>query len=198
MTKRIVFATENAGKIREIKAILADMDVEVLTMKEAGIAVDIEENGKTFTENAIIKVKTVAEYTDAIVLGDDSGLEIDYLNGEPGVYSARYMGHDTPYEIKNQKLIEKLAGVPDDKRTARFVCAIAAAMPDGEVLTTTGIMEGIIGYESRGEGGFGYDPIFFLPEYGKSSAELTAEQKNEVSHRGKALRAMQVELLKRI
>lgn len=130
------------------------------------------------------------------MLADDSGLEVDYLNKEPGVYSARYMGEDTSYHIKNQNIIERLEGVPDDKRTARFVCVIAAALPDGRVLTTRGTIEGIIGYEERGKGGFGYDPIFFLPEYGCSTAELSMEQKNELSHRGKALRAMKEELKK--
>ena len=129
-----------------------------------------------------------------MVLADDSGLEIDYLNGEPGVYSARYMGEDTSYRIKNQNLIERLEGVPEEKRTARFVCVIAAAFPDGRILTARGTIEGIIGYEERGEGGFGYDPIFWLPEYGCSTAELTMEKKNELSHRGKALRAIKDEL----
>ena len=149
-----------------------------------------EENGTTFEANALIKARAVAAQTDAPVLADDSGLEIDYLNGEPGVYSARYMGEDTPYEIKNQKLLDLLEGVPEEKRTARFVCVIAAVLPDGREFTTRGTIEGIIGYESKGEGGFGYDPIFFVPEFGCSTAELTMEQKNLVSHRGKALRAM--------
>ena len=139
----------------------------------------------------------MAAQTDALVLADDSGLEIDYLNGEPGVYSARYMGEDTPYTIKNQKILDLLAGVPEDKRTASFVCVIAAVLPDGREFTTKGTIEGIIGYESRGEGGFGYDPIFFVPEFHCSTAELTMEQKNEVSHRGKALRAMK-EVLKEV
>ena len=134
--------------------------------------------------------------TGALVLADDSGLEIDYLNGEPGVYSARYMGEETSYRIKNRNLLERLKGVPEEKRTARFVCVIAAALPDGRVLTARGTIEGIIGYEERGEGGFGYDPIFFLPEYGSSTAVLTMEKKNELSHRGKALRAMKEELRK--
>ena len=140
--------------------------------------------------NAVIKAKAVAALTDAIVLADDSGLEIDALNKEPGIYSARYMGEDTSYRIKNANLIERLEGVPEEKRTARFVCAIAAVLPDGELLTTLGTVEGRIGYEEKGENGFGYDPIFFLPEFGCTSAELTDEQKNEISHRGKALRAM--------
>ena len=128
------------------------------------------------------------------MLADDSGLEVDYLNKEPGIYSARYLGENTSYRVKNQNLIDRLAGVEDEKRTARFVCAIAAVFPDGEYLITRGEVEGRIGYEERGEGGFGYDPVFYLPEYGKSTAELTEEEKNAVSHRGKALRRMKEEL----
>lgn len=190
MIRRIIFATGNEGKMREIRSILADMEVEVLSMKEAGIQVDVAEDGTTFEENAIIKAKAIAAECGEIVLADDSGLEIDYLNKEPGVYSARYMGEDTSYEIKNQNLLDRLQGVPDEKRTARFVCAIAAAFPDGTVETVTAAMEGIIGHEPRGENGFGYDPIFYLPEAGCSTAELSMEKKNEASHRGKALRLM--------
>lgn len=187
---RIVFATGNVCKMREIRMIMEDMGMEILSMKEIGINPDIVEDGTTFTENAIIKAKAVAALTDAIVLADDSGLEIDALNKEPGIYSARYMGEDTSYRLKNANLIERLEGVPDEKRTARFVCAIAAVLPNGELLTTLGTVEGRIGYEEKGTNGFGYDPIFFLPEFGCTSAELTDEQKNEISHRGKALRAM--------
>ena len=192
--KKIIFATGNKDKMREIREILSDCDVDIQSMKEAGINVDIVEDGKTFEENALIKAKAVAEHTDAIVLADDSGLEIDYLNKEPGVYSARYMGEDTSYHIKNEKLIERLEGVPDEKRTARFVCAIAAAFPDGTMKTVRATMEGRIGYKESGENGFGYDPIFYLPEYGCTSAELSMEEKNKISHRGKALRAIKDEL----
>jgi XTP/dITP diphosphohydrolase len=192
--KRIIFATGNAGKMREIREIMADTGAEILSMKEAGLTADIEENGSTFEENAIIKAKAIAALTDDIVLADDSGLEVDYLNKEPGVYSARYLGEDTSYEIKNQAILDRLAGVPKEKRTARFVCAIAAAMPDGEVLVTRETIEGYIGDKPAGNGGFGYDPIFYVDEYGCSTAELTEEQKNEVSHRGKALRAMKEKL----
>lgn len=188
--EKLVFATGNEGKMREIREILGRPGLTILSQKEAGIVSDAEENGTTFEANALIKARAVAAQTDALVLADDSGLEIDYLNGEPGVYSARYMGEDTPYKIKNQKLLDLLEGVPEEKRTARFVCVIAAVLPDGREFTTRGTIEGIIGYESRGEGGFGYDPIFFVPEFGCSTAELTMEQKNLVSHRGKALRAM--------
>ena len=165
--KKIIFATGNMGKMKEIREILKDLDAEVLSMKEAGVEADIVEDGKTFEENAVIKAKTICELTGEIALADDSGLEIDYLNKEPGIYSARYMGEDTSYRIKNANLIGRLEGVPDEKRTARFVCAIAAAFPDGTVKTVRGTMEGRIGYEEAGENGFGYDPIFYLPEYGR-------------------------------
>lgn len=186
--KRIVFATGNEGKMKEIRMILKDLGVEVLSMKEAGLESDIEENGSTFEENAVIKARAIAQMCDAIVLADDSGLEIDYLNKEPGIYSARYLGEDTSYHIKNQNLIDRLAGVSGEDRSARFVCAIAAVLPDGEVLTKRGTFEGQIGYEEKGVNGFGYDPIFYVPEYDCMAAEMTPEQKNEVSHRGKALR----------
>ena len=189
MTK-IVFATGNKDKMREIREIMEGMDVEIRSMKEEGISVDIEEDGTTFEENALIKAKAVAAQTDAIVLADDSGLEVDYLNKEPGVYSARYMGEDTSYEIKNQAILDRLAGVPKEARTARFVCAIAAVLPDGREYVTRQTMEGYIGYEPGGENGFGYDPIFYLDEYGCSSAALSREEKNKISHRGKGLRAM--------
>lgn len=194
MKKRIIFATGNAGKMKEIRMILADLGVEVVSMKEAGVNVDVVEDGTTFEENALIKAKTIMEATGEIVLADDSGLEIDYLDKAPGVYSARFMGEDTSYDIKNQALIDKLEGVPDEQRTARFVCVIACALPDGRTMTSYGAMEGIIGYEIKGENGFGYDPIFYLPECGCTSAEITPEQKNELSHRGKALRDMKVKL----
>ena len=194
MEKRIIFATGNEGKMKEIRMILADLGVPVLSMKEAGVSADIVEDGKTFEENAAIKAETIRDLTGAIVLADDSGLEIDYLGGEPGIYSARDMGEDTSYDIKNQNLLDRLEGVPDEKRTARFVCAICAALPDGRKLTTRGTIEGIIGHGISGENGFGYDPIFWLPEYGCSTAELSPEKKNELSHRGKALRAIKEQL----
>ncbi len=198
MIDKIIFATGNEGKMKEVRMILKDLGLPVLSMKEAGVQADIVENGTTFEENAKIKAVAVQKLTGALVLADDSGLEIDYLNKEPGIYSARYMGEDTPYSVKNANLISRLAGVPDEQRTARFVCAIAAAFPDEEVLTTRGTIEGIIGYEERGENGFGYDPIFYLPEYKKSTAELSPEEKNALSHRGRALRQMEEELRKRI
>ena len=198
MVDKIIFATGNEGKMKEVRMLLEDFNLPVLSLKDAGITADIVEDGTTFEENAVIKATEIMKITGALVLADDSGLEIDYLNKEPGIYSARYMGEDTSYRIKNQNLIDRLEGVPDEKRTARFVCAIAAAFPNGEVCTAIGTIEGIIGYEERGENGFGYDPIFFLPEYGKTTAELPLEIKNQLSHRGNALRKMKEELKKRI
>ena len=192
--RKVIFATGNQGKMKEIREILGDLDIELLSLKDAGIQADIVEDGKTFEENAQIKAKTICHLTGEIVLADDSGLEIDYLNKEPGIYSARYMGEDTSYRIKNANLIQRLKGVPDEQRTARFVCAIAAAFPDGTMKTVRAAMEGRIGYEERGENGFGYDPIFWLPEYGCTSAELSMEEKNKISHRGKALRLIKDEL----
>ncbi len=190
MDNTIIFATGNEGKVREIRAILADTPYHVITMKEAGIDIDVEENGATFTANAVIKAKAIAARTDHIVLADDSGLEIDALQGEPGVLSARYMGKDTSYDIKNQNLIDRLEGVAKEERTARFVCAVAACLPDKTILTTVGTMEGRIAHEIKGTNGFGYDPIFFLPAYHMTSAEISPEEKNAISHRGKALRQM--------
>lgn len=198
--QKIVFATGNAGKMREIKMILADLQiggepVELLSMKEAGITADIIEDGSTFTENALIKAKAVAAFVpDAIVMADDSGLEVDYLNKEPGIYSARYLGEDTSYREKNADIIRRLEKVADEQRSGRFVCAIAACLPDGNSLTCVETIEGRIGYEERGQNGFGYDPIFVVPAYGKTTAELTDEEKNAISHRGKALRTMKQKL----
>ncbi|MDE7266194.1 MAG: RdgB/HAM1 family non-canonical purine NTP pyrophosphatase [Lachnospiraceae bacterium] len=194
---RILFATKNAGKMREIQMIMADLGLEILSMKEAGVDIDIVEDGASFEENAQIKAKAIADELarrgeKAIVLADDSGLEVDYLNKEPGIYSARYMGEDTSYTIKNANIISRLEGVPDEKRTARFVCVIAAVFPSGTCMIRRATIEGIIGYEEKGENGFGYDPIFYLPEYGCYSAELSNEKKNQISHRGKALEAMKV------
>ncbi len=194
---KIIFATGNEHKMVEIRMILEDLGIEVLSQREAGIEAEVVEDGTTFEENALIKAKGIAaaarqmpEYENAVILADDSGLEIDYLNKEPGIYSARYMGEDTSYDIKNQALLDRLSGVEDEKRTARFVCAIAAAFPDGTREVVRGTMEGIIGHEIIGANGFGYDPIFFLPEYGCTSAQLAPEKKNELSHRGEGLRKM--------
>ena len=195
MSKKIIFATSNEGKMREIREILNDPEWVVLSMKEAGISAEVTEDGKTFEENAVIKAKAIGEICGEIVLADDSGLEIDCLNKEPGVYSSRYMGEDTSYTIKNNHLISRMEGIPWEDRTARFVCAIAAYFPGGRIETTYAAMEGRIGYEEKGSNGFGYDPIFCLPEFGCTTAELTMEQKNQVSHRGKALVKMK-EILK--
>ena len=192
--EKMIFATGNEGKMREVRMILGDLGAEILSLKEAGIQAEAEENGTTFDENAVIKAKEIMEKTGALVLADDSGLEVDALNGEPGIYSARYMGHETSYHIKNKNLIERLEGKTGEERSARFVCAIAACFPDGRVLTTRGTMEGQIGYEEKGENGFGYDPIFYLPEYQCYSGELPLEEKNKLSHRGKALRLMKEQL----
>ena len=191
----MIFATGNQGKMKEIKAILGDVGEEIISMKEAGIEADIVEDGKTFEENAIIKAKAIMELTGQMVLADDSGLEIDALNKEPGIYSARYMGEDTPYEVKNRNLIERLEGVEGKDRSARFVCVIAAAFPNGEIITTRGTIEGIIAKEPVGDNGFGYDPIVYVPEYGMTTGQMEPDAKNAISHRGKALTAMK-EILK--
>ena len=188
--RKIIFATGNEGKMKEIRMILSDLGYEICSMKEIGLDMEIEENGTTFEENAIIKAKAISERTGEIVLADDSGLEVDYLNGEPGIYSARFLGEDTPYDVKNRYIIDQLADAKGDERSARFVCAIACVFPNGDVKTTRGTIEGLIGYEQKGSNGFGYDPIFYIPEYDCTTAELSAEVKNEISHRGKALEAM--------
>ena len=215
--KKLIFATGNKDKMREIRMIMAGLPYEVYSMKEVGADPDIVEDGTSFAENALIKAKAVAEYIKAnglklpeesndeadevsgtdeaqseeiAVLADDSGLEIDALNKEPGIYSARYMGEDTSYHIKNKNLIDRLEGVQDKDRTARFVCAVAAVFSNGREEVREATMEGRIGYEEKGANGFGYDPILFLPQFGCMSAELEPEQKNAISHRGKALRMM--------
>ena len=190
MGHRIIFATGNEGKMREIRVLLADLGLPVLSMKEAGVNPEIVEDGADFGEKAEIKARAVWNLTGDIVLADDSGLVVDYIGGEPGIYSARYMGEDTSYEIKNQALLDRLKGVPKEQRTARFVCAVAAVFPDGETCVRRETIEGYIGEKPAGENGFGYDPIFYLPEYGCTSAELSMEEKNKISHRGKALRAI--------
>jgi len=191
MKRRVVFATVNEHKMEEIRMILADLGMDILSMKEAGIDVDVVEDGTTFEENALIKATEIAKLLpEDIILADDSGLEIDYLNKEPGIYSARYAGSDTSYDIKNNLLLERLNGVADEERTARFICAIAAVFPDGTTEVVRGTIEGIIGHEIAGENGFGYDPIFYLPEYGCTTGQLAPEKKNEMSHRGVGLRKM--------
>ena len=187
---KIIMATSNENKVREIRQILEGTDIEISSLKEAGIDADIEENGNSFEENASIKARTICDMTGFVCVADDSGLVVDYLDGAPGIYSSRFMGEDTPYSLKNKAILDKLEGVPDEQRSARFVCAAAIAWPDGHTDICKGVMEGRISYKPAGEGGFGYDPIFYLPEYGCTSAELTPEEKNAISHRGKAIRKM--------
>ena len=196
--KKIIFATSNEGKMKEIREILKDLDIELLSMKEAGFNPDIEENGTTFEENAIIKANYVMEMTGEIVLADDSGIEVDYLDKAPGVYSARFLGEDTSYQVKNQYIIDQLKEAKDEKRSARFVCVIACAFPNGEIITRRGTIEGFIAKEICGVNGFGYDPIFYVPGYNCTTAQLPFEQKNKISHRGKALRAMKEEIKKHL
>ena len=189
----MIFATKNKGKIKEIKQILPDFDI--LSMEDAGISIDIIEDGKTFIENAIKKASEIAKISGKIALADDSGLEIDFLNGTPGIHSARYLGENTPYVEKNNHILHEMENVPEQQRTARFVCAIAAVFPNGKIITAQDTIEGRIAFESKGTNGFGYDPIFFEPELGKTTAELSPEQKNAISHRGKALQKMKQLLL---
>ncbi len=184
---KIIMATSNKDKVNEIRQMLAGTDIEIVSLKEVGVSIDIDENGSSFDENAAIKANAVRDLTGQMAISDDSGLVIDYLNGAPGIYSSRFMGEDTPYSEKNAAILEKLQGVPDEQRSARFVCSMAIAYPDGHTQTVQGIMEGRIAHEIAGEGGFGYDPIFYLPEKGCTSAQLTAAEKNAISHRGKAL-----------
>ena len=189
----MIFATKNKGKIKEIKQILPDFDI--LSLEDAGISIDIIEDGKTFIENAIKKASEIAKISGKIALADDSGLEIDFLNGTPGIHSARYLGENTPYVKKNNHILHEMENVPEQQRTARFVCAIAAVFPNGKIITAQDTIEGRIAFESKGTNGFGYDPIFFVPELGKTTAELSPEQKNAISHRGKALQKMKQLLL---
>ena len=193
--KKLVFATGNQGKVNEFKQMLGEQ-YDIYSMKDLGLDIEIVEDGKTFEENAILKAEAVMKATGEMVLADDSGLEVDYLDKAPGIYSARYLGEDTPYTIKNNHIIKQLDGVEGEARSARFVCAIACAFPDGRNITVRGVIEGQIGYEEKGENGFGYDPIFYVPEFGCTTAELPSEEKNKVSHRGKALKAMYEELKK--
>lgn len=192
--KKIIFATTNEGKMKEIRMILGDLDVELLSLKDAGIQADIEENGTTFEENAMIKAKAICELTGEMVLADDSGLEVDYMDKAPGVYSARFLGEDTPYSVKNKEILNRLKDAVGEERSARFVCVIAAAFPDGKVITTRGTVEGLIGMEEKGNNGFGYDPLLYVPEYGMTTGEMDPELKNKISHRGKALELMKERL----
>ena len=196
--KRIIFATTNKDKVREVKMMLEGFDVELCTMKEAGVDVDIVEDGTTFEENAIIKAKTIMEMTGEIALADDSGLEVDYMDGAPGIYSARFLGEDTSYDVKNNYIIDKLKDAKGSERSARFVCAMAAAFPNGDIETCRGTIEGVIAYEQKGTNGFGYDPIVYVPEYEMTTGEMAHEKKNSISHRGKALEQMKEVLRRRL
>lgn len=193
----MIFATGNEGKMVEVRAILGEIGEPVLSLKDAGIDVDVEENGTTFEENAMIKAKAIAKLTGQLTLADDSGLEVDALNKEPGIYSARYMGRDTSYEIKNAEIIRRLEGVKGEDRSARFVCAIAAALPNGECFVTRGTIEGIIAQEPAGTNGFGYDPIVYVPEYKMTTGQMDPDAKNAISHRGKALTEMKKLLIEK-
>lgn len=192
--KKIIFATTNEGKMAEIRMIMSDLNVELYSLKDMNIDTHIEETGTTFEENAIIKAKTICQMTGQMVMADDSGLEVDYMDKAPGVYSARYLGEDTPYSIKNQTILDNLKDAKGDERSARFVCAIAAAFPDGRVITTVATIEGLIADRKRGENGFGYDPLLYVPEYDMTTGEMEVELKNKISHRGKALELMKEKL----
>lgn len=196
MGTKLIFATNNQGKVNEIRQILG-ADYDVYSLKDLDIHTNIVEDGKTFEENAVIKAKAICRETQEMVLADDSGFEVDYLGGEPGIYSARYLGEDTSYEVKNAELLRRCEQAKDDERTARFVCAIACAYPDGRVETTEGVIEGVLAHEPKGTNGFGYDPIFYLPERGCTTGELEPEEKNKISHRGIALRKMVEKLRER-
>lgn len=184
----IVVATNNKGKLAEIKKILSDHNV--MSQGDVGAYEDVEETGTTYEENALLKAKTVRKYTDKIIIADDSGLEVDALGGEPGLYSARYAGDGTTPDQGMEKLLKNLEGVEPEKRSAHFVSCITALMPDGTVHTFTGICEGFITSEKRGNGGFGFDPIFWTPEFNKTFSEITDEEKNSISHRYKALSSL--------
>ena len=202
MKNKIIVATKNKGKIREIKSIFNNDSWEVVTMSDENLDPEIVEDGKTFEENSLIKSRRVREaylekndkdYVNSdkvYMFADDSGLEVDALGKEPGVLSARYMGEDTSYHIKNQNIIDRLEGVEEKDRTARFVCALSSVDMEGNEIVVRETMEGYIGYKEAGENGFGYDPIFMLKEYGCTSSEISMEEKNKISHRGKAIRKM--------
>lgn len=197
---QLVFASNNAGKIREVAKILNECflgeNVEILSLKDINFFEDIVEDGTTFEENALIKARTVARL-GYLCIADDSGLEVDALDGAPGIYSARYSGGHGNDKENNLLVLKNLENVPDEKRTARFTCAIACVTPDGEEFTVRASCEGRILHGEEGEGGFGYDPLFYVEEYGKTLASVTPEEKNAISHRGKALRAFVAEYQKR-
>ena len=184
--QKLLIATHNQGKLNEYRELLADLELTVVNLDEAGIDFDVEETGETFTENAVLKAQTYAKATKLWTWADDSGLEVDALDGRPGVYSARYAGPEATDEERYCKLLDELKTYPDEQRTARFRCVVALATPEGHVETTSGAVEGVILDKPRGNNGFGYDPIFFMPELDASMADLEPEMKNRISHRGKA------------
>jgi len=184
--------------VAEIVEILSQMPFEVISMEKMGIDIDIEETGNTFEENALIKAKGIFKLCKEPVFADDSGLEVDFLNGAPGVYSARFAGENATDEDRNKKLLEELKDVPFENRKARFVCVVAVVLDEKDYFTVRGVCEGYINFEPVGENGFGYDPLFFMPEFKKTTAQMSPNKKHEISHRGKALRLMVDELRKRI
>ena len=192
---KIVFATKNKGKVNEVVKIFNTDKIELVTMEQAGIDIDVVEDGTTLEENAEKKAVEIMKASGEAAIADDSGLEIDFLDKQPGIHSARFLGHDTPYSIKNAKILDMLKDVPEEKRTARFVCAVCLALPDGRIIRSKGTLEGRIGNKITGENGFGYDPIFFIPEKNCYSAELSTEEKNKISHRGKAMAEMREKIL---
>jgi XTP/dITP diphosphohydrolase len=194
LENKIIFATKNKNKIKEINMMLEGSNLKIISMEEASVDIDVVEDGKTFEENAIKKATEIMKVTNSTVLADDSGLEVDYMNKAPGIYSARYGGVETSYRVKNQMIMDELKTVQGADRSARFVCVIAAAFPNGDILTTRGTIEGVIAHEEKGQNGFGYDPIFYVEEYNCTTAEMSSELKNKISHRGKALLAMKEKL----
>ena len=193
--RKFIVASRNKGKLREIEEILRNFPFKVISMEEAGVYKNIEENGETFEQNALIKAREVFKSVKEIVMADDSGLEVDFLNGAPGIYSSRFAGENSTDQQRNSKLLKLLEGVPFEKRRARFVCTIAVLFPDEKYFTVKGTCEGYIGYEPVGKNGFGYDPLFFLPEYNMTMAQMEPSQKHKISHRGKALKLMVEKLL---
>ena len=183
----ILLATNNSGKVTEMKKILAELNIEVYSLKDKNINVDVVEDGTTFEENSLKKAKEICEISGMITVADDSGLEVDYLNGAPGIYSARYAGENATDEERYQKLLNELKDVKKEERTARFVSVISIVYPNGDFKSLRGECEGIITEEPYGNGGFGYDPVFLCPEYNKTFGELSLEEKNKISHRAKAL-----------
>ena len=191
---KIIVATSNAGKVNEFKEMLGRLGYDVESLLDYETAPETDETGSTFEENAELKSREAAAYFGHAVLSDDSGLEVDALDGAPGVYSARFAGEDKSDEANNTLLLEKLTDVPTEKRTARFVCALSLAKPSGETLTVRGTMEGTIGFERKGTNGFGYDPLFIIPSLNQTAAELTKSEKASISHRGQALRKLELAL----